>query len=118
MFDQVLVKNGNTLLTEPLVEFDQRGGIGNRVHERKSAEVTPGESFLILRFRFLSSSVPQRNFRTIKRRYTSATAPGRPMDGSNTFSRGLSKWGLERPIDFFQFFAESVKRKIDNHRRN
>ena len=41
MTDQLLVQIRNPLFAKSLVELDQRGGIGNRIHQRQTAEISP-----------------------------------------------------------------------------
>jgi hypothetical protein len=44
MTDQLLVQIRNPLFAKSLVELDQRGGIGNRIHQPQTAEISPWQS--------------------------------------------------------------------------
>src|SRR6185503_5135758 len=45
MTDQLLVQIHNPLFAKSLVELDQRGGIGNRIHQRQMTEIAPWQPF-------------------------------------------------------------------------
>src|SRR5918993_3537761 len=113
MTDQLLVQIGNPLLTESLVELDQRGGIGNRIHQRQMAEIAPRQPLSHLNLNFLVTQSPAE----LKIHHPKINPRGRP-GSTHTLVEDFFKRLEQRPlaqklVDFLELLVQLIQTRID-----
>src|SRR5712692_1786308 len=110
---QLLIKLGHPLLPESLVELDQGGGVGHRIHQRQMTEITPRKSLADFPLNFLVAQTPaklQIHHPKINP-YGSARTAQALIE--NLLER-LEQFGLtEKLIDFPKLLVQFIQRGID-----
>src|SRR5258706_1148143 len=113
MTDQLLVQIRDSLFTEPLVELDQRGSIGNRFHQRQMAEIAPRQSFPHLNLDFFVAQSPARleihHPKINPRRRTSS--PHTLLEQVFTHLEQLVM--AQKLVHFIELFVQLIQTRID-----
>src|ERR1043166_4724820 len=113
LLDQVLVKPGNPIFAESMVEFDQSGRIGHFFHQRKMAEISPWKSLPHFSFSLLVAQPPaklQIHHPQIDP-YRGSRTPQRRIE--NLFE-GLQQFRIAQMlVDLGQLLVQFVQRSIN-----
>lgn len=113
MTDQLLVQMRDPLFAKSLVELDQRGGIGNRIHQRQMAEVSPRQSFPNFRLNFFVAQSPAK-LQIHHAQIDPYGCAGSAYALIENFFEGLDQcWARQKLVDFLELVIQPVQTPID-----
>ena len=113
MTDQLLVQIRDPLVAKSLVELDQRGGIGNRIHQRQMAEVSPRQSFPNFRLNFFVAQSPAK-LQIHHAQIDPYGCAGSAHTLVEDFFEGIDQCRTrQKLVDFLELFVQLIQRPID-----
>src|SRR4030095_3411920 len=112
-FNEMTVELGHSLLAESVVEFNQRGGIGDCIHQRQMAEVAPRQPFSYLGLDFFVAQPPAK-----LQIHHAQIDPDRCAGAAHAiiedFFEGLEQNRIrQKLVDFPKFLIQLVQRGVD-----
>jgi hypothetical protein len=113
MTDQLLVEMANPPFAKSLVELDQRGGIGNRVHQRQMAEIVPRQPLSYLHLDLFVAQPPTK----LQIHHAQIDPYGCARSAHaivKHFFEGLEQLGIPQKLVYsLELFVQLVQTRID-----
>src|ERR1700751_1727238 len=113
LLDQTLVKPSDPIFAESLVELDQRGRVGNFIHQRKVAEIPPRQSFPDFFLNFVVAQSPAK-FQVHHPKIDSHGCPRTSQSRIEGFFKRFQQLRVgQKLVNLGQFFVQFIQRSID-----
>lgn len=113
LLDQVLIESADPIFAESLIELNQSGGVGNWIHQRKMAKISPRKPFPDFPLHFFVAQPPAK-FQVHHPQVDPYRSTGTTQSRIESLFKRLQQLRIgQKIIDLLQFVVQLVKRSID-----